>query len=305
MKVLLAVDGSTGSFEAICQVGALLRPGKDQVALYYSPPDVRLSSSSADSELRAKARRALSQQVFAESNTHLPEGLQSGVHTIEGTQDSRHGIVVAAEQWGADLIVVGARGLGRLERLLLGSVSRAVVHAAKIPVWVARPRPTTGAKGPRVLLACECPDTGRPAAELLGKFTWPKDASCRLLAVVSSLFAGRVPDWLLEQARSPEVESMARKWAREHDESVRANLERLRGFAQSLPDGLLAAEPIVAEGDPAEQILSAIGRETSDLVVIGVKHKHNLATAIFGSTSEAVLNHAPCSVLVVPHPEAP
>ena len=98
---------------------------------------------------------------------------------------------------------------------------------------------------------------------------------------------------------------MARKWAREHDESIRTNLARLQGFAQSLPDGLLAAEPIVAEGDPAEQILSAIGREKSDLVVIGVKHKHNLATTIFGSTSEAVLNHAPCSVLVVPHPEMP
>ena len=305
MKVLIAVDGSAGSFEAVSQVGGLLTPDHDQVALYYSPPEVRLSATSAGADLRARARRALAQGVLDESCSKLPAGMQAGAHSIEGTQDARHGIAVAAEQWHADLIVVGARGLSQFERLLLGSVSRSVAHAVRIPVWVARPRQTPAGEGFHVVLACECPKSGRPAAGLLGKLTWPQGATCQVMTVISSFYAGEVPDWLLQQARSADVEAFAQKWAREHDEALRNNLASMRDFGRSLPAGLQLSEPLVAEGDPAEQILAAIGREKTDLVVVGVKRKHSFAEAIFGSTSEAVLNHASCSVLLVPHIETP
>lgn len=49
------------------------------------------------------------------------------------------------------LVVVGARGHGSLQRLLLGSVSRAVVHGSRLPVLVARSGPPQG-RGPRVLV---------------------------------------------------------------------------------------------------------------------------------------------------------
>ncbi len=43
-----------------------------------------------------------------------------------------------AERWGADLIVMGSRGLGTWNRLLLGSVSSAVVNHAKCSVEIVR-----------------------------------------------------------------------------------------------------------------------------------------------------------------------
>ena len=43
-----------------------------------------------------------------------------------------------AEKWGADLIVMGSRGLGAWNRLLLGSVSDSVVHHAKSSVEIVR-----------------------------------------------------------------------------------------------------------------------------------------------------------------------
>lgn len=42
-----------------------------------------------------------------------------------------------------DLLVIGSRGLSRGKRLLLGSVSTAILHAAKCPVLVVHPRITT------------------------------------------------------------------------------------------------------------------------------------------------------------------
>jgi nucleotide-binding universal stress UspA family protein len=304
MRVLFAVDGSAHSFDAVGQVGQLLANGKDEVAFFCSPPEVRLQASPVSQEVVSRARQSLAASIHEEARKRLPSGLQDSAQQIVGTRDPRQGIVAAAEQWFAELIVVGARGLGRLDRMLLGSVSRAVVHAAKTPVWVARAKATAAA--PRhVLLACESPELARPAAELLAWFSWPAGSQCQALTVMFDLFGGRVPDWLRQQARSPDVESMVRAWATEHEEAMRSVSARMQNFVQSLPQGFPPCSPVVVEGDIASQILAAADRERSDLIVVGTHHKGFFSSAILGSTSEAVLNHAACSVLTVPHCEAP
>ena len=47
-------------------------------------------------------------------------------------------VVHEAERWGADLIVAGRHNRGAVERLLLGSVSEAIVRAADLPVLLVR-----------------------------------------------------------------------------------------------------------------------------------------------------------------------
>ncbi len=304
MKALIAVDGSAGSFEGVSQVARLLDAVNDQVALYYSPPEVRLSSDAGGAELVSRARRALADAVFEEARKRLPPALANAAHTIVDTHDPRNGIPLAAAQWSAELIVMGARGLGLLERLLLGSVSRAVAHSVRIPLLVCRPHPKSAADGMRIVVACDSPENGRPAVEVLAKFTWPPGTTCRTLTVISSLLAGRVPPWLERKARSPDIEAMARNWVREHEEEARAQASRMQEFSRSVPPSVPMGDPLVVEGEPSEQILATISRDKSDLVVIGVKHKHPFAEAIFGSVSSAVLSHAACSVLVIPLAQA-
>jgi nucleotide-binding universal stress UspA family protein len=53
--------------------------------------------------------------------------------------DPGSSIVSAAEAEHADLVIVGTRGRGGAERMLLGSVSDHVVHHADCPVLVVRP----------------------------------------------------------------------------------------------------------------------------------------------------------------------
>jgi nucleotide-binding universal stress UspA family protein len=303
MRVFIAVDGSEGSFEAIRQVAPLLRPDRDQLALFCRPPQVRVGGNQTD-EVLAKAREALAGAIFAEADKHLPAQWSAKRETIVGHHDPRHGIVVAAEQWEAELIVMGARGLSMFERLLLGSVSRAVVHASKVPVWIARPRSQAG-QARRVLLACENAQWVARPAELLGKLSWPAGSRFTLLTICTSMFAGRVPDWLQQQARSPDVEELVQNWVREHDAEVQGSLTQLQQATRRFPVPLDQAQSVVLEGEPGHLILQQIAAEQDDLVVIGAYRKRTLATAIFGSTSEAVLNHAGCSVLVVPHPETP
>jgi nucleotide-binding universal stress UspA family protein len=54
------------------------------------------------------------------------------------TGEAGQGIVAAAEAEGADMVIVGTRGMDRAGRFLLGSVSDYVVYHSSIPVMVAR-----------------------------------------------------------------------------------------------------------------------------------------------------------------------
>ena len=162
-------------------------------------------------------------------------------------------------------------------------------------------RPELVARDPlNVLLACDTPLRARPLADLLARFTWPAATCFATLGVIPSLFGGRMPQWLQHQARSPEVEAMVQAWAKEQQDDLRASRTRMEEFIAELPPPLRTCRSLTSEGDPVSEILAAIERENIDLLVIGSQHKRTLATAILGSTSEAVLAHAPCSVLVVP-----
>jgi nucleotide-binding universal stress UspA family protein len=63
-------------------------------------------------------------------------GLIVDAKMIEG--NPRSTILSEAKDWGAETIFIGARGLGVLDRLLLGSVSTAVVTHAECAVEVVR-----------------------------------------------------------------------------------------------------------------------------------------------------------------------
>src|SRR5918996_6516414 len=64
-------------------------------------------------------------------------GTVAGTHLRMGAVDLE--IVALAEELGADLIVMGSRGLGGLRRALMGRVSDSVVRHAHCPVLVVRP----------------------------------------------------------------------------------------------------------------------------------------------------------------------
>jgi len=305
MKVLFAVDGSEHSLAAVAQVGSLLNSERDQVALFCAPPSKFFTSASADKTVLERARRSLVDAIFAEARKRLPEPLQAKAETIIADQhDARNGIPAAADAWQAGLIVVGARGLGRFERLLVGSVSRAVVHSSQIPVWVSRASGTSAgaARALQVLLTCEDPQQECKHASLLDKLSWPAGSVCHVLSAIPSLFAGNVPEWLQQQARSPDVEEMVKAWAREHDEEIASTRIKLESFTGKLPPVFSRYETEVVEGEPSATVLSQITKQKIDVVLVGAHQKSRLSSALLGSTSDAVLNHAPCSVVVVPLP---
>jgi nucleotide-binding universal stress UspA family protein len=65
-----------------------------------------------------------------------PENAECHVHTRIG--DAADELVKAAQELGADLLVIGSHNRSRIERIFVGSVAQKVLHNARCPVFIAR-----------------------------------------------------------------------------------------------------------------------------------------------------------------------
>jgi nucleotide-binding universal stress UspA family protein len=143
MKILLAVDGSAHAEEAVQNVterpwppGSVVKvisvvqrivPAAAEFAAAATWSDVWETQTDQAEQLTARVAQALT-----------AGGLT--VETVVRQGDPRTEIIGEAKNWGADLIVLGAHGHSRLERLLLGSVAHSVMNHSPCSVEIVRRR---------------------------------------------------------------------------------------------------------------------------------------------------------------------
>ena len=140
MRILLATDGSKHAGTALRWLRRLPLPGGAEVfilsvAQLQRPPEGLQSLNDLRDSILADAS-----SIGEQARTALAERWPDArVHAVEG--DPREEIVRMADEGQFDLAVLGARGLGRFQRLLVGSVSLTVARYAIPPVLVARGSP--------------------------------------------------------------------------------------------------------------------------------------------------------------------
>lgn len=301
MRVLIGVDGSPGGNEAARQAGLLTAPDRDQIALYYSPPKVEVRREARlPGGAWERARNQLAEEVFREALAYLPEKSRPRVERIVGEKAPRQGLKLAAEGWQADLIVVGTRGAGGVAGAVLGSVARALLHSTTTPVLLARPKADKRTDGTyRVLLAIDEAPKFAAATRVLAEVAWPAKTRGEVIHVVQPLFGAEIPEWLKERARVSQDEPLSRAWLAEFEAEKRHKFDELKTYAATLPPQFAAAAPVVLEGWPPAKIIETATDADADLLVVGSRGLGTLERFLLGSTTENLLSHAPCSVLVL------
>ena len=139
-KILLAVDGSESSEVATqTAIGFAAKTGASVEVVHVREHDIIVSKagSGPDLETREEAGVLLSGVVDKLKDAGLTA---HGTMRQAPTSRVAHEIIAAADEAGADLIVVGNRGLSSFSGMLLGSVSNKLVHLAGRPVLVAHER---------------------------------------------------------------------------------------------------------------------------------------------------------------------
>jgi len=141
-KILVPIDGSKSSFDALSHAVAIARLFDAEICILYVsvlsqqlPLYDQVTGSTIpvysykDSENFAKA-------IIAEALKYVPDGIRVKTHNELG--EPRIAITEFAKQHNYDIIVIGSRGLGTISGLLLGSVSTYVIRNSKCPVFVVK-----------------------------------------------------------------------------------------------------------------------------------------------------------------------
>ena len=141
-KILVPFDGSAGAEQALktaCDMAKLtggqiltLTVYRHQAMLEASLSMVRVEQpENLDDVLRGHAREVAEHA----KKVALDSGVEKVRAFVKAGQPART-IIAFARDRNAELIVIGSRGLGSVERYLLGSVSHKVTGLAECPVLV-------------------------------------------------------------------------------------------------------------------------------------------------------------------------
>jgi len=188
----------------------------------------------------------------------------------------------------ADLLVLGARGLGGFKGLLLGSVSQQCVQHSKVPVAIVRDGATTADRPERVVVGIDGSPTSQRALRWAADEAAARDAS---LVVVHAWQPVVVPAGM-PLPGGTDAEAIREAAQRMVDEQI----GDLAGASRAVP-----VEIAIVCDVAARAVLEAAA--DASLVVVGSRGRGGFKGLLLGSVSSQIVHHAPCPVVVVP-PEA-
>lgn len=287
--IVVAVDGSDASKVAV-QWAA-------NTAMKRELP-LRLASSYAMPQFLYAEGMVPPQEIYDDLQAETMEKIEEArAIALEIAPDIKIGHVIAEGSpidllldmsKNSTMIVMGSRGLGGLSGMVMGSVSAAVVSHAECPVVVVREDnhvDETTKYGPIVVGI-----DGSAVSEKATEYAFA-EASAR----GAELHA--VHTWMdmQVQASLAGLAAAQQQWQVVEQEQHALLAERLAGFQQEFPD--VVVKKIVTRDRPVRALCDA--SEGAQLLVVGSHGRGGFKGMLLGSTSRALLQSAPCPMMVV------
>ena len=295
MRVLLGVDGSKASDCAASLVANLAWPHGSTIDVLTAHPGPAAGSRNPGMALTADLARERENAVEVAAQGIADEAARRfaapdlTVETRVVSDRPSKAILDEAARFEVDLIVLGNRGHGAIESAVLGSTCLEVVDQSHRPVLIVRRD-----RMDRILVGEDGSKCAAAAVELVRRWSVFQGAKVRVLSV-SDHDALWIP-WLRGEARRESDYAAAQAHAA-REALAQATASTLRGAG-------MHAEALVEDGSPAHGLVEAASEWEADLIVVGSRGETGLERLLLGSVSRAVLYHAPCSVLIVPEPQA-
>ncbi|MEW6620714.1 MAG: universal stress protein [bacterium] len=277
-KILVAIDGSETSLHALKESFKFVQKGGCEITVVSVVPpytgDLDLVSVG---DIMGSMKKPYQDALSQADELAKTEGVSIKTICEEGEIYER--VVDLAKSENYDLIVVGRRGLRRLERILVGSVTARIIGHTQKDVLVIPGDTVIGWEN--VLLATDGSKCSQGATERAISFTKSYHRELKVVSVVD------VPTEFYGEA--PEVAETLIQQAKGFVDEVKEKAEA---------DGIKVVT-FVREGEAYKVITELAKNEKVDVIFMGSHGRTGLKRVLMGSVTEEVIGHTPCPVVVV------
>jgi len=311
MRILIGYDGSEGADAAIDDLRKAGMPRYVE-ALVVSISEVMMPASSLGSEVvgAPMTSRRLTDalaQVRAGEEQALKEAEELATKAGDRVRSYFPGwkvqteglagwpatdLIIKADEWKPDLVVVGSRGRSALGRFILGSVSKKVVTDSHHSVRVARGTvEENDGKRPRIMIGVDGSPEAEHAVREVGMRVWPKGTEVRIITVDDGTSPKRIARVL------PTAAAMI---ASSNEKALGAARGMVEWAERELTAIGLRVSVAIEKGDPQRVLIEEARAWDADSIFVGSrKFDGTFERFWLGSVSTALATNAHCSVEVV------
>jgi nucleotide-binding universal stress UspA family protein len=287
MPIVVGVDGSTSALHAAGWAANTAARRHQPLRLVYASNSTAYGygawlgpPQSYFDELQASGEKLLGDVETAIRRDHPDLEIAVDLETSSPIP------TLIAQTDEARLLVMGSRGTGGFGGILAGSTAVALVAHGRCPVAVIRgagPGAVPPTEGPVVVGVDGSTTSDAAVATAFDEASW---RGADLVAVHS---------WLENAADAELLRPGDAEWARIEQNEAEVLAERLAGWQEKYPD--VAVRRVLSKGRPFERLLDqAAGAQ---LIVVGSRGRGGIRGMLLGSTSQALIYHATCPLLVV------
>jgi nucleotide-binding universal stress UspA family protein len=290
-RIQLAIDGSEHALAGVQLVRALRLASHDEVILLGVLTPGRPPAKSG-----LEAAFAQAEEILRGSAVQITSQLLEG--------HAARMLVEHGRQHRPDLMVIGAKGVHPLLKILLGGTAHQVVERASWPVVVMR-TPYRGLR--RVLLATDGSENARKALEYLATLPLPEETELQVLHVKPLYPPMPAPTYGTHPVdpRVPYMSSMLPspaelEYVSRHAERAEEKGQTILAEAKNVLEGSARrVTTFLGQGDPATEILKHSEEQEIDLVVVGPRGSMGTDAWAWDSVSRKLLEYAGSSILFV------
>jgi nucleotide-binding universal stress UspA family protein len=276
-KILCAIDGSKSSMHALRESFKFASNEKSWITVTSVVPSYVGDLDMVGVGDVMGAMRKPCEVALKEAEKLAKEaGVMIKTVCEEGEIFERISDLASAEN--CDLIVMGRKGLHRLERALVGSITARVIGYSQRDVLVVPDDTQVGFQ--RVLVATDGSKQCRTAVEKAIDFSQSYGGEISVVSIID------VPAEFYAEAPQV-VDDMARK-AKGYVEEVKKQAEASG----------VKVETFVKEGEAYQAIVDIAKERDVNIIVMGSHGRTGLKRLLMGSVAEKVIGYAPCPVLV-------
>jgi nucleotide-binding universal stress UspA family protein len=257
-----------------------------QARAIHVPADIRRVYSKGSPAIQEA--QTLAERAVARLRANFP-GWEISAEASVGSPSRQ--IIVKADEWQPNLIVVGSHGRSRFGRLVLGSVSQSVLTYAHSSVRIARGRVEEPDTPVRIVVGVDGSPASFSAVSEVKSRIWPLRSEARIISVNDPLTPTFVGKFIPAVANTvEEINQADREW-----------LDKiLRDSAEILKESELRVSTDIREGDPKHVLVEAAEGWGADCVFVGsIGFGNPFERFVLGSVSASVAARAHCSVEVV------